>query len=238
MTSQTFSLCGNSSELDCYLFPPVEVKDTSEIGLLSVQTYNSIPNVEPGRNTLGVNIGDAVNTTLICIPTGCYEIFSLESVIRELLTSVNRSIKYFELGRNASSLKCTLRCSHPINFNVNDSIASILGFEKRILSADVLHESDTVVKITPVNCIKVDCNLALGSFENGEQSHTIHEFYPVVAPGYKIVEVPRHCVLYKLKTSTVEYIKVQLKDQNGKLINFRGETVNVRLLIKEHGTEI
>ena len=229
MPSQTLSLSGNSSELECNFFPPIEVGDKSEIGLLSLQTYNCIPNIESGCNTLGI-IKDDGGTMLIEIPTGCYEIITLESKIQELLGS---SVRFFNLISNNSSLKCILHCSNVIKLDVENSIASLLGFiDSRTLSADFKHESDNVVKIMNINCIKVECNLVLGSFNNGEQSHAIHEFYPTVPPGFKIIEIPEYCILYKLKTSTIDNIRVSLKDQNDKLVNFRGETVNIRLLVK------
>lgn len=126
-----------------------------------------------------------------------------------------------------------------VHIDLNDkySIASLLGFGKRILVRNHRHESDRVLKIMNVYTIKVECNLALGSFNNGRQSHTIHEFYPIVPPGYKIVEIPKYNVLYKLKTNTIDFGRVSLTDQNGKLIKFRGEAVNIRLLIK-NGFEI
>lgn len=235
MSSQTFSLSGVSSELECYFFPPVEVGNKSEIGLLSVQTYNSIPNVHAGCDTLHIIHGGQKEHIRIKIPTGCYEIIALETKMRELLKNVG--VRFFSLSTDNSTLKCTVHCSSEIELNVEDSIAPLLGFDKRTLARDHRHESDRVVKIMNVNTIKVECNLALGSFDNGLQSHTIHEFYPVVPPGYKIVEIPKYCVLYKLKTNTIDYVRVSLTDQNGKAIDFRGETVNVRLLIK-NGSEV
>ncbi|KAF0710265.1 Uncharacterized protein FWK35_00026830, partial [Aphis craccivora] len=35
----------------------------------------------------------------------------------------------------------------------------------------------------------------MGSFNNGKKCHTIHEFYPNVPSGYKIIEVPTHLLL-------------------------------------------
>jgi len=179
--------------------------------------------------------GEQSEITKIKIPTGCYEIIVLETKIRELLKDIG--VNYFSLSTNSSTLKCTMHCNSDIDLNVEDSIASLLGFDKRILVRNHRHESDRVVKIMNVNTIKVECNLALGSFNNGRQSHTIHEFYPTVSPGYKIVEIPKYSVLYKLKTSTIDFVRVSLTDQDGKLINFRGEAVNIRLLIK-NGFEI
>ena len=173
--------------------------------------------------------------TKIKIPTGCYEIITLETKIRGLLKDIG--VNVFSLSTDNSTLKCAVHCNSDIDLNVEDSIAPLLGFDKRVLTRGRKHESDRVVKIMNVNTIKVECNLALGSFDNGRQSHTIHEFYPVVPPGYKIVEIPKYCVLYKLKTNTIDFVRVSLTDQNGKLIDFRGETVNVRLLIK-NGFEV
>ncbi|KAL4105036.1 hypothetical protein QTP88_020311 [Uroleucon formosanum] len=142
-----------------------------------------------------------------------------ETKIREPLKDID--VHYFSLSTNSSTLKCTIHCNSDIDLNIEDSIAPLLGFDKRILARDRRHESDRVVKIMNVNTIKIECNLALGSFDNGRQSHTIHEFYPVVPPGYKIVEIPKYCVLYKLKTNTIDYARASLTDQNGKSIDFR-----------------
>jgi len=200
-----------------------------------MQTYNSIPNVGTGCDTLYIIHDSQQAAAKIKIPTGCYEIIALEAKIRALLKDVG--VRFFSLSTDNSTLKCTVHCNCDIDFNVEDSIPPLLGFDKRILTRDRRHESDRVVKIMNVNRIKVECNLALGSFDNGRQSHTIHEFYPVVPPGYKIVEIPKYCVLYKLKTNTIDYVRVSLTDQNGKPVDFRGETVNVRLLIK-NGFEV
>lgn len=168
MSSQTLSLSGTSSELECNFSPPLEVGNTSEIGVLSLQSYNSISNVKLGCDTFGI-IGDDGKTVLIQVPTGCYEIIALETKIKEL---VEHSIGFITLISDNSSLKCIFYCSNDINFDVENSIAPLLGFNKRILKADIKHVSDYVVKIMHVNCIKVNCNLVIGSFEDGKQSHT------------------------------------------------------------------
>jgi len=128
----------------------------------------------------------------------------LEAKIRGLLKDVG--VRFFSLSTDNSTLKCTVYCNCDIDFNVEDSIAPLLEFDKRILTRDRRHESERVEKIMNVNTIKVECNLPLGSFDNGRQSRTIHAFYPVVPPGYKIVEIPKYCVLYKFKTNTIDYV--------------------------------
>jgi len=85
-----------------------------------------------------------------------------------------------------------------------------------------------------INCIKIECNLITDSFCDGSPSQIIHEFYPTVAVGYKIVEVPRHLVFYGLNNTSLSKVEIILKDHKDRLINLRGEPITIRLQIT-HG---
>lgn len=76
--------------------------------------------------------GSQQAATEIKIPTGCYEIIALEAKIRGLLKDVG--VRFFSLSTDNSTLKCTVHCNCDIDFNVEDSIAPLLGFDKRILT--------------------------------------------------------------------------------------------------------
>lgn len=224
----TISLTAKSSKLSCDIFPPLEVDKNTQLCFLSLQTNNSIPNIENGSNTIGfLDTDNQVKT--ITIPTGSYELQSIESVIQSLLPEWVTS---FLVKANANTLKCSIKCSHAIDFSGANSIAKLLGFENKVYAADTLHESCDVVNIMKVNCIKIDCNLVSGSFNNGICSQTIHEFFPAVPPGYKIIEVPKHLVFYSLHSTSINKVNISLKDQTGRLINLRGEPITVRLQIK------
>ena len=96
------------------------------------------------------------------------------------------------------------------------------------------HISEHPVDILKVNAIKVDCNLTTGSYNNGDLGHTIHEFFPAVGAGYKIIESPQNIIyLPIIKTPEINRIIVSLVDQDGDLINFREEVITVRLHLKE-----
>ncbi|KAE9521394.1 hypothetical protein AGLY_018216, partial [Aphis glycines] len=195
----TITLNGNSSEMSCDIFPPLEVKNTSQLCLLSLQTHNSIPNIEPDCNTIGFrnSLGKCVNVT---IPTGSYEIINLESTIQKLLPN---HVTLFQLKADGSTLKCSMTCSHDIHFTIEHNISKILGFENKVYSENTKHESERIVNIMKVNCIKIDCNLISGSFSNGIPSQTIHEFFPSSPPGHKIIEVPKHLVFYRLNSTSI-----------------------------------
>ncbi|KAL4153628.1 hypothetical protein QTP88_001461 [Uroleucon formosanum] len=197
------------NELSCEIFPPLEVENTAQICLLSLQTNNSIPNIEPGCNTIAFrNLIN--NNEYVIIPTGTYELDQLESIIQKLMPDY---VSFFELKANSRTLKCMISCSHDLDLSVENSIAKWLGFRNVLYTIGATHESENIVNIMKINCIKVECNLITGSFCDGAPSQTIHELYPSVPAGYKIVEVPRHPVFYGLNTTSITKVNIALKDK-------------------------
>lgn len=78
----TLTSNGNSSELSCEISPPLEVENTDMS--LSLQTNNSIPNIEPSCNT--IIFRNLINTNeYVIIPTGTYELDQLESIIQKMM---------------------------------------------------------------------------------------------------------------------------------------------------------
>ncbi|KAL4091149.1 hypothetical protein QTP88_025886 [Uroleucon formosanum] len=192
-----------------------------------LETNNSIPNIEPGCNTIAFrNLIN--NNEYVIIPTGTYELDQLESIIQKMMPEY---ISFFELKANSTTLKCSISCSHDVDLSVGNSIAKLLGFRNVLYTTGATHESENIVNIMKINCIKVECNLITGSFCDGTPSQTIHELYPTVPAGYKIVELPRHPVFYGLNTRSITKVNIVLKDQNDCLINLRGEPITVRLQI-------
>ena len=229
----TITLTGNSSELSCDFFPPLETSKNSKICLLGFQTNNSIPNITEKCNKIGFVYKMDKDLTLLdvySLPIGSYELSDIEATIKRILSDSKVS---FELKANNNTLKCEMLCSIFVDLTMPNNIGSLLGFKSKLYDANVKHVSDTLVNITETNCIYIESNLVMGSFNNGKQCHTIHEFYPNVPPGYKIVEVPRHLVFYPLNTTSITRASIILKNQNNELIDLRGEPVSVRLLIQD-----
>jgi hypothetical protein len=227
----TITLTGNSSVLSCDFVPPIEVSKNAKICLLGFQTNNSIPNITERCNKIGFTYNDESNevSETFTIPTGSYELKEIETAIKRLLPNHER----FELKANNNTLKCEIMCSKSIDFSIPNSIGELLGFKNRIYDANIKHQSDTLVNITKTNCIYIESNLAMGSFNNGKQSHTIHEFYPNVPPGYKIIEIPTHLVFYSINSTSISHASIILKNQNNELIDLRGEPISIRLLIQD-----
>lgn len=257
----TITLNGNSSNLSCDFFPPIEVSRNAKICLLGLQTNNSIPNVNEKCNRIGfivitkqeniitsdmysvssdssvasefppeIKLLNEIIKYEFTIPTGTYELSDLETAIQQLLSG--KPID-FKLVANKITLKCEMNSTAHVDFTMPNNIASLLGFKSKIYESNVTHRSDTLVNISKINCIYIESNLVDGSFVNGQHCHIIHEFYPSVAAGFKIIEVPTHLVFYSLNCTSISHASLVLKDQNNELIDLRGEPISVRILIQD-----
>lgn len=163
------------------------------------------------------------------IPTGSYEIEDINNFLKKTLENDVQ----FSLNVNHNTLKSEIKCNRVINFNQKSSIGPLLGFSERILSPDTVHISDRPVNILKVNAIRIECNITGGAYINNRQVHTIHEFFPTTSSGYKIVEVPRNVIYLPVTVKSIHTLQITVVDQDGNLINFRGETITVRIHIKK-----
>lgn len=227
-----FCLTGVESTISHELPSPIDVSSGEwEMGLIELTTYNSIPNIETGKNDK-LYYGDG---KVISVPEGSYEIEDLE---KNIISQLPKTVK-FSLKPNNNTLKSELFCSEKIDFSKKDSLAQTLGFKNQIYIANETHVSQLPVDIIKVNSIRIDCNVTRGSYINGIEGHTIHEFFPVEPPGYKIVELPRNVIYLPVIGQRINNLTVTLKDQDGNLVNFRGERISVRLhLRRRNGSSV
>ena len=125
-----------------------------------------------------------------------------------------------------------IKCNREIDFSVEGSIGTLLGFSPNLYEAYTLHKSNLPVEILSINAIRVECNISTSSYLNDKKVHTIHQFFLRVKPGYKINEVPSPIIYLPINTKTIDHLQVRIVDQEGRLLNFRGEIITVRLHIK------
>lgn len=273
MSSLTLSLSGNSSILTTNYFPPIDLTDGEYVcGLIDLQTFNSIPNVDTNNNrfhfTYGIGQslpfvgGNSINEIgsqhltdveyekiilnnidvpivkfgslyydlkEIEIPVGSYEVYDICKILK---TALEKDSIKFELRVNKNTLKCEVLCSQAIDVSGKNSIGSLLGFSACILEPNLVHESDMHVNIFRVNALRLECNITTGAYINNAIAHTIHEFYPVVPPGYKIIEVPRNVIYLPVAVKTIHTLTIKIVDQNNQLVNFCGETITIRIHIR------
>lgn len=236
MSSYTVSLVGNSSTLKSTLFPALRLQKEKlwEAALLDLTTYNSIPNITEGDNNkihyYKTKDKDGKYSKLeeFSLPTGSYEIGNINEVIQKHMGEEN-----IKITGNNNTMKAEIISKYYIDFTKPQSIGGLLGFSKtNILEPNKVYSGDNTVTIIKVNSIDVTCNIIQGSYRNGENNHILHTFYPTVAPGYKIVEKPQNLVYLPLNTSFISDIVLNILDQDGHHIDFRGEDITIRIHIK------
>ncbi len=241
-----FSFNGNSSEISQDFFPPIQLDSncTYALGLYSLNTYNSIPNVVKDVNDTfcykddskkdNVNSKkDNADLKYITIPEGAYELEEIEAFILNKLKTKHGNSVEFSLKPNLNTLKVELYCSFTVLSDFPQTIMQMLGFNKSDIPKNTLKSSDFPVQITTINEFNVECNIVEGSFRNGRPCHTIFAFYPDVPNGYKLSLLPTNVIYLPINTRTISNITLRLTDQQGKLLNFRGEEISIQLNLKK-----
>lgn len=241
--SITVSISGKMTSLSSTYFPAINVHKDSEITLLCLHTYNMFPNVNETNNN--IRIVTPVHKLDINLPFGCYEIEDITQYIsnkihedNEHMNEVDNTIMYtpidFTMHTDTTSMKCIINCNHSIDFSIKNSLASLLGFKNKVYTGDGLSSfrSSKNIDINAVNSIKVLCNVANGSFVNGQQSHSIYEFFPRERSGVKIIESPTNLIYYKLNTEVLDAININLVDQDNNSIHNFDEKITVVLHIR------
>lgn len=137
------------------------------------------------------------------------------------------------LRGNDNTMRSEIKCAYRINFAKPNNIGSLLGFSpSRVLRPNKWYASDEPVSIIAVNTIRVECNLTTGAYVNGRSAHAIHEFAPNVPPGYKVSEIPKQIIYLPVIARLVTDVSLRVVDQDGRLIDFRGEEISIRLHVR------
>ena len=206
-----------------------------EIALCSLETYFSFPNIDVTNNALKVSCDNAKTWTLIEIPTGCYEIKAINKTLQRLIKEKVTGSKEGDvrIAANENTLQCILELKENIqvDFNVGNSLRSVLGFEAKIYKKG-RHESEHIVNILRVNSIMIHCDVVKSSRKNGIEAPLVDTFFPNVSPGEKIVHRPKNLIYLPLTLDVISRMTVWLTDQNDEALNLREEELTVTFHIK------
>ncbi|KAE9530016.1 hypothetical protein AGLY_011478 [Aphis glycines] len=182
--SFTLSLTGNSTVLTANYFPSLNVYEDSEIALLSLQTFNSFPNIiDAFNNRLKIEVIPSKRNKYkshifaFCLEEGCYEIEDINNKIAKELSQVNN--KY------GTQLIFSVRID-PVDFRTY--------IKYKMWTFHEACRSEKTANLNTINSIKVLCNIAHGSFNNQHQSHSIYEFFPSGRTGTKDSEIALLCL--------------------------------------------
>jgi len=227
-------LSANTSAFSTQICPPLELTGKRwAVGLLNLKTYNSIPNITEKNNVFTYSTDSGSTWKTITLAVGSYEIGEINSEIQRLMQLNGDS--GIEITVNRPSLGSVVNitpATYAVDLTVANSLALTLGFDPVILTQGY-NISPHIVKILTVNSVLVNCNIVGHSYLKSKQNPVLYSFFPNVKPGYKVVEAPVNVVYLPLNSEQIQDIRIWLTDQDGKFLDFRGETITCRLHFKQ-----
>ena len=180
MTS--FILSGVTSDfITCHDSVILDPSKNYEAALLSLDTYNSIPNISVNKNNIfKYSTDDGVTWKTVALNIGAYELQAINNEIKRQTITNGDDENAMKLSANISRLTSIVTIEKPtlkIDFSVANSIGSILGFDAKVIGHGY-GESTNIVNIMQINSILVNIDIIMGSYVNGSQSPTLYSFYP------------------------------------------------------------
>ena len=223
-----------------HLSQPLQTNNKQfKIAITFLTGYNVIFNIT-SKNNKFCFINPANEILMITIPHGAYELESLVLEIKRIIIEeghITKDFYPFSIKPNFSTLGSIIEITDPnflIDFTYDNTIRDLLGFNAVVLE-DQYNLSQNPVVILSFDKIFLEGDIAQGMIFKGKKSSIIHNFTMDVDPGCKYIEKFRGGVMwYMMETKDViSSICFKLKNENGNLVSFNGQSITFRLSIKE-----
>ena len=114
-----------------------------------------------------------------------------------------------------------------VSFDVPNSLASVLGFKQDIAYGVGRHAGEKLVNIMSVISILVHWNIIHSSYMRGQQVPVVYNFFPNADSGQKILEAQHNLIYLLVIVDVISTLSVWLTDQDGELLNLRGEKLTI-----------
>ena len=227
-----------------HLSQPLQTNNKQfKIAVTFLTGYNGIFNVTISNNKFYFtkSVTDEDGYIIITIPQGGYEIESLNNEIKRIIIDEEHYTETnypFNIKPNFSTLGSIIEISTGlgpvITFVPDDSVGNLLGFNKTTIYEEY-NLSPNPVDILSFDNIFIDTNIARGLIFKGKRTGIIHNFTMDVDPGYKYIEKFRGGVQWYMMESKdiISSICFKLKNEDGNLVSFNGQSLTFRLSIKE-----
>ena len=226
-------ITGKGAKIHTIFNPPIILDGDYEMGLDSLYTYYSFPNLDENIN--GIKFLIKKEWHEINVPTGSYELSSLEAELKREITKLGGNESDFNLTANRSTLKCllTIKNDLQVDFQVEHkrSIKDLLGFPPKKYGKGIWI-GEKIVQILNVNAILVYCDIITGTRLNGIEEPIIFTTFPSIPPGYKLIVKSNPIIYLPLTTRIISSLTVWLTGQDKQLLDLRGEELTVTFHIR------
>ena len=136
-------LSGNTSDFTTDMSQPIhfDADKKYEAALLSIDLYNSIPNITEENNKFRYSTDNGNTWKLITLSNGSYELAAINDEIQRQMVingdydNINNEF-YISIVTNISELKSAIDItnrSYRVDFTVENSIGPTLGFQRVII---------------------------------------------------------------------------------------------------------
>ena len=237
--SLEFILKGSGSDIRIFLPKPIIIHENSRasIGLKNFSTYNNITNIEKGRNSaLKIKVPGTSEFTLVELETGAYELDTILKAIYDFIEQKYPSLKNvredFKLIANEATSKCTimLKGEYGIDFNVSNSICSVLGYDKSdIFKGTGRYTAKNIVMISTTSQLLFNCNIVESSYCNNIQIPLIYNCVIDVPAGYRLAREIHNISYKRLNTRQISNIHLWLTNESGAKITLKNDLLIVTL---------
>ena len=241
MDTLEFILKGEGSDLVVDFREPITIPAGYEakLGLKGFVCYNNIPNITWDRNN-SVLLKAPGKTYEICkLSTGAYELSYIYTHMRKFIETLYPNLKdvnenFVLLGDEATSkAEIIFKDNYGIDFNTENSIHEVLGFEKdNKFEGKGRYVSKNIVNITNVTQLIFCCNIIEASYINEIQVPFIFNCAINVPPGFRMTRELAKITYKKLNTRQICSIRVWILDEYGRAVNLRQDTLIVTLSLK------
>ena len=158
------------------------IPNTTKLGLIRLSVNNSVFNVNRSNNQF------LYEGMAIAITPGAYELTEIAQLIKETNGNV-----IIEPDKN--TMKCLMEIKQgAINFDVENSIASLLGFREKVYDQGK-YASQKIIDMG-FSTINIHCNLIPGNKDNGNNTDIQYTFTLTEPPGCLIKTIPTN-ILYQ-----------------------------------------
>ena len=203
-----------------------------EIGLMWFSSYNSIYNITNENNNFVYSKDGGKTFIQFKLNPGAYELKEIDSELKKRI-NIEGAIS-IQPQLSTGKIILNLGENIQIDFTRENSIRELLGFNKNIYKAKINHIGENLAKITNITDINIECDLVNGNYSNGILDNILYSFPANTVPlGYKFIERMNPPNYLPISKKSISDIYIRIIDQDGNLINFNGEKINLYLHLKQ-----
>ena len=157
------------------------------------------------------------------IPPRSYELTDMADTIKK---ETNNNIL---IQAEKNTMKCKMEVLQGvINFDVENLVAPLLGFDKQIYSRGK-YTTKKIIDIMGFNTINIHCNIISRVKNIGQDTDILYTFILTEPPGFMIINIPTNILYQNVTKDRIEYIEFHIKDKYGRPIDFNGDVLSFTL---------